>query len=265
MRRAATAFGAKVASPIVESLDINAILSEVDLDEVLEHVDLNQVFERVDLDRVLDRVDFDRHLARVDLDRLLARVDLDAVVAAANLQEIVRRSTSGVCGGLLHLFRTRLAWTDQHVQRVCRCCCRCRWPGYLLLGRRRPVDYLPPRPGRHPEDSSDEWRYADGLDQREFSKAIQFRTCGALNRIVASVLDGFFLSITFALLYAIVSYLYNVFKPEGGFIYQVQNATNSNDASTTVAESMHMRNPRQLCTHGVFGRNPGALALGVQS
>ena len=68
MRRVGGIIGRDIASPIVEAMDINAILQEVDWNDVLDDVDVDALCARVDWNKVLDRVDADRHLDRVVLE-----------------------------------------------------------------------------------------------------------------------------------------------------------------------------------------------------
>ena len=60
MRRFASAVGATVASPMVEAMDVNAILQEIDVNEVLAQVDVNAVLDRLDVNRIFDRIDANR-------------------------------------------------------------------------------------------------------------------------------------------------------------------------------------------------------------
>jgi uncharacterized RDD family membrane protein YckC len=203
MRRIGAVVGQYVASPVVESMDVNAIVNEIDWNEVLEKVDINEViFDRIDVNRLLDRVDVNRHLDRVDVNQHLEKVDWDALVERSNLEEIIARSTSGVLSGFASLLRTRLAWIDQWGQRVGRCYC---------CGKNREcVDFLPPRPGR-PEDSRAVWKTPETLDKLEFERAIQFRTCGATSHLLFLSLDWMFLWTVFAAVAAIVNELTIVF------------------------------------------------------
>ena len=206
MRRLGTAVGHYVASPVVESMDVNAIVNEIDWNEVLEKVDINKaIFDKIDINKLLAKVDVNRHLARVDINQHLERVDWDALIERSNLEEIIARSTSGVLSGFTSLLRTRLAWVDQWGQRIGRCyCCRTN---------RECVDFLPPRPGR-PEDSGTIWKNPETLDKREFERAIQFRTSGAINRLLFLALDFTFVWTAFAIMTALIGELTQVFTDE---------------------------------------------------
>jgi uncharacterized RDD family membrane protein YckC len=211
MRRLGTAVGHYVASPVVESMDVNAIVNEIDWNEVLEKVDINEViFDKIDVNKLLTRVDVNRHLARVDINQHLERVDWDALIERSNIEEIIARSTSGVVSGFTSLLRTRLAWVDQWGQRVGRCYC---------CGKNRiRVDFLPPRPGR-PEDSETIWKNPETLDKREFERAIQFRTSGATNRLLFLAFDWMFVWTAFAIITALTEQLTQVFTDEDDWWY----------------------------------------------
>ena len=204
MRRFGNAVGQYVASPVVESMDMNAILDHVDWNEVLDKVDINEVFlDKIDVNRLLARVDVNRHLDRVDVNRHLDKVDWDAIIERSNLEDIISRSTTGVLTGFASLVRTRIAWCDQWGQRLGRCYCCCGKNSEC-------VDLLPPRPGR-PEDSQCIWEDPLQLDKPVFETAIQFRTCGALNRLLYNSLDLSIGLSLYALFAAIVNELTKVF------------------------------------------------------
>jgi len=107
----------RIASPTVESIHWDAVISEIDL---------NAALDKVDWDRHLDKVDFDRILARISVNDLIARSDLGAVIA---------QSTTGVFGNVLDALRTQLVLVDFALFRIA----RFRWH---LGGRTR----LPPKP-----------------------------------------------------------------------------------------------------------------------
>ncbi len=219
MRRLGKAVGHYVASPVVESMDVNAIVNEIDWNEVLDKVDINEViFDKIDVNRLLDRVDVNRHLGRVDVNQHLDKVDWDAIIERSNLEEIISRSTTGVLSGFASLLRTRMAWFDQWCQRFGRCYC---------CGRNKErVDFLPPRPGRL-EDSQTVWENPRTLDKRKFERAIQFRNCGATSRLVCISLDWTFCWITYALMAATINQLTAVFTNDPDFWYNNVPIVNS--------------------------------------
>mmetsp|Transcript_6290 Transcript_6290/g.15584 ORF Transcript_6290/g.15584 Transcript_6290/m.15584 type:complete len:471 (+) Transcript_6290:165-1577(+) len=205
------AFGHHIASPVVESMNVNAILDEVDWNEVLDKVDINEViFDRIDVNRILARVDVNRHLARVDFNRHLDRVDWDAIVEHSNLEEIISRSTTGVVTGFLSLVRTRVAWIDQWVQRLGRCFCCKKQARSNQHHISENQEYLPPRPGRS-DDSETIWENPGTLEKRKFEKAIQFRTCGGFNRLLYLAIDQSVLWCLTVLIWGITSKLTEIF------------------------------------------------------
>ena len=223
MRRLGGAVGRYVASPVVESMDVTAILNEVDWNEVLDKIDINEaIFDKIDVNRLLDRIDVNRHLDRVDWDQHLDKVNWDAIVEHSNLETIVKRSTSGVLSSFSGLFRTRLAYADQWGQRIGRCYC------YRKNRNRKQnkntnddgenaednsgsdQDLLPPRPGR-PEDSETPWENPGKLDSRDFEKQIQFRTTGALIKILYFILDAILLGFAYTMTVAMINYLIRIF------------------------------------------------------
>jgi len=267
MRRIGTAVGQYVASPVVESMDVNAILEHVDWNEVLEKIDPNALLDGIDVDKLLDRVDWNRHLDRVDVDRHLGRVDYDAIIQRFDLEDVVARSTSGVVSGFSNLLRTRMAWVDQWGQRICRCYCCCSkqkrtkkknqtTDGALLVC---PVEYLPPRPGR-PEDSWDVWKNPSELDKATFGRSIQFRTSGAFNRLVYSCIDSLVTWITFGTLTAIVQTLGGVFTENRDWLEG--NPVASNPFFDPLLFYC-LSNVYWIFLVGCFGRTLGMWVLGL--
>ena len=249
MRRIVSAIGSNVASPIVESMDVNAIIQEINWNNVIEQidindvlinkVDINKIFEKIDINRVLDRIDVNRHLNRVNYNHHLDQVDINALIAKSNLEEIISRSTSGVFSGIFNLIRTRMAWIDQWGQRflgkfccLCGClsssCCGSSGSSGSNNNNNDIIHYLPPRPGRHPQDSYTEWKNSGQLNQREFGKSIQFRCCGASNRILSDAIDSFFVWVTFALLAILISELRDVLT-DGTQLERNNNYNNNNN------------------------------------
>ena len=211
MRRLGKAVGQYVASPVVESMDMNAIVNAIDWNEILDKVDINEViFDKIDVNRLLDRVDVNRHLDRVDFNQHLGKVDWNAIVDRSNIEEIFSRSTTGVLSGLLSLLRTRLAWFDQWGQRIGRC--------YYCRKNKHDADFLPPRPGRM-EDSKIDWGNPWILNRVEFEREIQFRNCGATCRLLSISIDWSFCWMGFAFIAAIMHQLTTVFTNDPDFWY----------------------------------------------
>ena len=260
-------FGQYIASPVVESMDANAILKEVDWNDILDKVDINEVFfDRIDVNRLLARVDVNRHLDRVDFNRLLDRVDWDAIVERSNLEEIISRSTNGVMTGFMSLLRTRLAWIDQWAQRLGRCfCCRKQEEPFQREQQQQPhiseyKEYLPPRPGR-PEDSETIWEKPTSLDKRKFERAIQFRTCGALNRLLYLAIDQTFMWFVTVVIWAIIRQLTEIFTNEPdwwGDKYPILNSLLVDTMLFTTLSALYW-----IFLVGCFGRTIGMWVLGL--
>lgn len=93
-----------IVNPVVESVDLDAVLSGLDLNTLLTQVDLNQLLAQVDLNQLLGRIDLNAVLARLDMDALLARIDPaalidridpDALVARIDIDALVARVSVG--------------------------------------------------------------------------------------------------------------------------------------------------------------------------
>eukprot|EP00536_Pseudo-nitzschia_multiseries_P012132 jgi/Psemu1/207775/e_gw1.447.33.1 len=230
MRRIGTAVG-RVASPVVESLDVNAILQQVDWNELLRNVDVDALLEKIDVNTVLERVDVNRHLSRVDYDALVQR---------SNLEDILARSTAGVMSGFSNLLRSRLAWVDQ-------------WASPRS-------NTFPPRPGR-PGDSADVWKNPHELDMRTFGRSIQFRTSGAFNRILYLAIDSIFVWVTFAILAALAQTLGHVFTNDEDWANNKIKVSNE-PWFEFVLYSVY-NNCYWVFLVGCFGRTIGMWALGL--
>ena len=84
-----------ILDPMINAVDVDAVLERIDLDELLASVDLDRVLARIDPNTLLDRVDVDRMLARVDLDVVLRRIDVAGIVDRVDIDRIVRRVDIG--------------------------------------------------------------------------------------------------------------------------------------------------------------------------
>jgi hypothetical protein len=74
--RMAQGVAERVVGLVVDTLDINALLSRIDVNSLLDRVDLDALVARIDLDTLVARIDLDALVARIDIDRLVARVDV---------------------------------------------------------------------------------------------------------------------------------------------------------------------------------------------
>lgn len=188
-----------VVSPIVESVDLDAVLHDVDVDEVVQRIDVDALLDRIDVDHLLDRVDPDRLLDRVDVDRLLGRVDVDGllehvdvnalmdrvdvdhlldrvdvnkIVERTHIDAIIARSTTGVFTQLLDAVRTQIVTVDQVAQ------------GLVPLLVHRDRVGLPPGPGIEAEP-----RGATPPSASDRAVAVQGRFAGSVSRFLAFLVD----------------------------------------------------------------------------
>jgi hypothetical protein len=185
-------------SPVVEALDLDAIVHQIDLEDILlNHVDLNRVLGTVDLNDLLERVDLDQALSNVDMDTLLAKVDINTLIERSNIQQIIARSSMGVCTRCTDMLRSNVAYLDQWIQRFGRLACFSKDP------------WLPPIPGRSRHSKSGRVPWPKGPVRKRavrFGEAVQFRCCGIVTRFIAWVID-FFL---FTGAYTLVALLFTV-------------------------------------------------------
>jgi uncharacterized RDD family membrane protein YckC len=123
-----------IAPAVIERLDIDAIVERVDIDRVLARVDVNRILARVDVDALIDRIDIDRAVERVDMGPV-AREAIEGL----DLGEIIRDSTLGMGGEVVHDVRLQAMRADRAVERTV--------DG--LLGR-EPRGAVIPAPGRAP-------------------------------------------------------------------------------------------------------------------
>lgn len=78
---------------LVDRIDVAALLARIDPNLLLDRVDVNALLDRVTVDDVLDRVDVDRVLDRVGVDRLLDRVDIDRLLDRVTVDRLLDRIT----------------------------------------------------------------------------------------------------------------------------------------------------------------------------
>jgi hypothetical protein len=76
---------------IVESIDMDAVLTRIDVVPVLERVEINDVVSRLDLEAVVSKLDLNAVVERLDLDAVLARIDVNALVARLDVDSIINR------------------------------------------------------------------------------------------------------------------------------------------------------------------------------
>ena len=187
--RAATA----ASDRVLDLVDPNLILDHIDVNALLNKVDVNDLLDRIDIDKLLERVDVDALMARADIDALLERIDITKIVDRAGIPEIVAESTSHLGGSALDLFRRPLVGLDEILFRVLN-----------RLVRRNPGEF-PTGPGD----------LVDWVDQQKGeTEAIKTgRYAGPLTRLLAVILDGLVVTVTFALIIGGVVFLIDLFDP----------------------------------------------------
>jgi uncharacterized RDD family membrane protein YckC len=178
---------------IVDRIDVGRVLDRVDLDAIADRIDVNRVADRVDLDAAVARVDLDAAVARVDLnaaadridvDRVVARVDVDAIARSLDIDAIVAASTKGGFGRLIDLLRRQVVGIDEISMRA------------VTRLLRRDYESLPVGPPLTSDPAS--------------SRTMSGRYAGPISRLGALALDLLIISSTFALLWAGVTYLFDV-------------------------------------------------------
>jgi hypothetical protein len=129
---------------VVDSLDINDVLSRIDVNKLLNQVDVNQFLSQVDVNQLLDRVDVDRLLARVDVNALVdkvdvneltERVDVNALVDRTEIKTMLAKSSTTVVTEGIDLVRSQAVGLDDFLA---------RWVNRILRRKQAPA-VGPPR------------------------------------------------------------------------------------------------------------------------
>jgi len=121
---------------VVDSIDMNALLSQIDLNKLIDQIDLNRVLDRVDIDRIVSRLDMDKLLSQVDVNALVDRIDMAEVLDKTELSAILTRSSSTVFSEGVDLLRSQAVGLDNFIA---------RWMNWLLgRGTKRPPAPLGP-------------------------------------------------------------------------------------------------------------------------
>jgi hypothetical protein len=116
-----------VVPPVVDSIDVQALIEEVDLNELLDRIDMDALLERVDVEGLVARIDVNALLEDVDLnalldgidiDALLDRIDLEALMRKARIGDLVAESTGQVAGSALDLGRRQVVGLDVMIMRA---------------------------------------------------------------------------------------------------------------------------------------------------
>lgn len=156
----AQAIAARVVMLVVESIDINALVSRVDVDDIVKRVDIDSIVDQIDIDRIVERIDIDKIVERVDIEQIVERLDINAIVERVDINAIVQnmdvealvektelgaiiaKSTTGVFTEVLDAVRAQGVGLDDFCS---------RWTNRLL--RRDPAT-LPSGPGMSPTPAS---------------------------------------------------------------------------------------------------------------
>lgn len=180
---------------VLDIVDPDMVLDHVDINALLDRVDVNQLLDRVDVNALLDRVDVDALLERADIDALMARVDVKAIADRAGIPEIVAESTSHLGGSALDLVRRPIVGLDEILLR-------------LLNGVvRRDFDSYPTGP-------ADLVAWIDKRQDEEADGLKTGRYAGPLTRLLAVLLDSFFVTVLFTAIAGFITFLLRFFWPD---------------------------------------------------
>lgn len=163
---------------LLQRVDLEALLSKVDLDALVGRLDLQSLISRVDLNALLQKVDMNALMEAIDLDAVLAQVDVDVLVKRAHIDEIVSNASRGVFARLTDAVRRQLVGLD-----------------LLLIGL---VTRVFRRPREHLESG--------------VVGTVTGRVAGGVSRLAAFLIDAVFLSISYSLTIALVSFFVQLFS-----------------------------------------------------
>jgi uncharacterized RDD family membrane protein YckC len=168
---------------LLDRLDINRLVERVDVDQLLQKINVNALVERIDVDQLLqkvdvnalvERVDLNAVVAKVDVNEVLGRVDTDALVERTEIGALIARSTSGIFSTVLDAVRSQVVTLDLMVQ------------GLIDRVLRRRTHY---------DDGTDSGKRTFLPWRRDL--ALQGSPAGAVSRLVAFLLDVFFVGVLF--------------------------------------------------------------------
>ena len=66
----------QLAQAVAERV-VTLVLDSIDMDELLSRVDVDAIVSKVDVDGLIDRVDVDKIVSRVDVEKIIDRVDVE--------------------------------------------------------------------------------------------------------------------------------------------------------------------------------------------
>jgi len=107
----------EVVPPVVDAVDIDAIVQRIDMEAILARIDLDAVVERIDMTHLVEQIDIDVILERVDLNAVLARVDIDGLLARTELGAVAAHSASAVASRMLDFVRSQGVGLDGFIER----------------------------------------------------------------------------------------------------------------------------------------------------
>ena len=174
---------------VIQKVDMQGVLARVDLDQVLGKVDMDALLARVDIEALLDRIDANALVQRIDLDALMQRVDLDAMLSRvdiedlmtrANIDSIVRDASKGVFARSIDAIRRQVVGLDT-----------------ILIGV---VTRL--------------FRRERTQEQIVAAGTMTGQTAGGISRLAAYLIDVLFLTVSFSLTTAVITYLAELFLGE---------------------------------------------------
>jgi hypothetical protein len=102
---------------IVSKVDVDGLIDRVDVDKIVSRVDVEKIIDRVDVEKIIDRVDVEKIIDRVDVKKIIDRVDIDALIEQTELGTIIARSTSGVASEVLDVVRAQGVGLDDFIAR----------------------------------------------------------------------------------------------------------------------------------------------------
>ena len=106
-----------VVPPVMDSIDVQALIEEIDLNALLDEIDVEGLISRIDLNTLLENIDLNALLDQIDLDALMDKIDLEALMRKANIGEMVAESTGQMAGSALDLFRRPVVGLDVIIMR----------------------------------------------------------------------------------------------------------------------------------------------------
>ena len=117
LEQLAQAVAERVVTLVLDSIDMDELLSRVDVDAIVSKVDVDGLIDRVDVDKIVSRVDVEKIIDRVDVKKIIDRVDIDALIEQTELGTIIARSTSGVASEVLDVVRAQGVGLDDFIAR----------------------------------------------------------------------------------------------------------------------------------------------------